>query len=62
MEEKTLEKVTLRDEDAEKVSGGNGAWVRMFCRKCGKNRTMNVDAYGNYTCIICRTKYTTAEK
>lgn len=57
MDEKALDKSMLRAEDVEKVSGGSGAWERMFCPKCKKNRTMNVDAYGNYTCIICRTKY-----
>ena len=51
----------LADEEMYSVSGGAGktdAWVRQLCPNCGKIRTMNMDAYGNYVCIVCHKKFT----
>ena len=51
----------LAEEDLEAVSGGKSkspsqtqqAWKRLYCPHCGKDRTMNADVFGNYTCIFC---------
>ena len=57
----------LPDESMEAVSGGAaksgdaakaGAWVKRYCPNCGKPRTMNMDAYGNYVCLVCHKKFT----
>ncbi len=50
----------LPDDAMGAVSGGKGktdAWVRQYCPNCGKPRTMNMDAYGNYVCLVCHKKY-----